>query len=172
MRLERSFPSPATLTIVLISFLIASFFVAPFIQSEKLQTDWIVTVPGANETFQTGQAIDFHLFLADEFGEAIEKANVTATFDRAETVHQIKKNFHGLANGLYETEVVFSVPGRWIVMLDVQKGNNYYRNQYLLDIEGPIVAEGNRDPADHFDLEQPLPLDVKRELENIPVFKR
>ncbi len=172
MTLERSFPLPSALSIVFVSFLIVSFFIIPLIDYEKLQTDWSVTIPQANETFQTGQAIDFHLFVEDELGQSMEKATVTATFDRVETVHQIEKTFQGLPGGLYETEIIFSLPGIWILMVDVQEGNSYYRNQFLVNVEGPIVAEGNRDPGDHFNLEQPLPLDVQRELDHIPVFKR
>lgn len=172
MKLEKTYPAAPVLIIVALSFLISSYFVIPSFQPETLQTNWKVSMLGTEKPLHTGKAVDFHFFLEDERGQPLEGAEVTAIFDRIETVHQIDKNFRELNNGLYETEIIFSVPGTWIVMLDIKKGKHFYRNQYLFDVEGPIIAKENRDPADHFNLQQPLPMDLKRVLNNGSVFKR
>ena len=136
----------------------------------ELETNWKISFAGANDLFETGEAIDFHLFLEDELGVPIEHANVKAIFDRPDTVHQIEKTFSKLDGGLYETEIIFSVPGTWIAMVEVNKDGRTYFNQILFDVRGTIAAQSNRDPKDHFHLEQPLPKDLERELNNIPVF--
>ncbi|NEU31465.1 hypothetical protein GN156_11895 [bacterium LRH843] len=172
MRMEYSHSSSLLVSFALLCILVTSITMIPSIQAGKLETNWQVNFVGAEETFETGQAVDVHFIVEDEFGHPIDSATVTATFDRIETVHQIEKNLHSIQSGLYETEIVFSVPGTWIAMIEVQKGERYYRNQYLFYVEGPIIAKEHRDPGDHFNLDQPLPLELKRELENIPVFKR
>ncbi len=138
----------------------------------ELETKWTLSFAGANDLFETGQAIDFHLFLEDELGVPIENANMKAVFDRPGTVHQIEKTFSRLDGGLYETEIIFSVPGTWIAMVEVNKDGSTYYNQILFNVRGTIAAQNNRDPKDLFHLEQPLPRDLERELNNIPDFNR
>lgn len=169
MKLEQhSYPSYMTNALLLVLFIGAIGTIA-YAGSAGLQPNWGVTL-AMHETFQTGEAVDFQLFAEDEQQRLIEGASVKAVFDRPETVHQIEKTFHHLGDGLYETEVVFSVPGTWVVMVEVKKGREYYRNQYLLEVEGPIIGEQNRDPGDHFSLEQRLPEELEQLLE-LPVFK-
>ncbi|MCL7747058.1 FixH family protein [Halalkalibacter alkaliphilus] len=151
---------------------LSSYVLATLPSMEKLETNWTLSFAGADEFFQTGQATDFHVFLEDEFGNAIENATVTAVFDRPDTVHHIKKVFSRVEGGLYETEIVFSVPGTWIAMVEAEKGDHIYRNQILFTVDGSIVSEANRDPKDHFHLEQPLPSELQRSLNNIPVFNK
>ncbi|GAE25774.1 hypothetical protein JCM9140_1784 [Halalkalibacter wakoensis JCM 9140] len=167
MRLERepSFRWPI-LTIGLCSILFLSFFLITLTSSEELETQWNLSFAGADEYFQTGEAIDFHIFLEDEFGNGIEATSVKAVFDRPHTVHQIEKVFSRFDHGLYGAEVVFSVPGEWIAMIEAKKGNKVYRNQVLFQVSGPVVSESSRDPKDHFHLEQPLPNEIKRSIEN------
>ncbi|MCM3712590.1 FixH family protein [Alkalihalobacillus oceani] len=169
MKLEQhSYPSYMA-NVLLLTFFLGAIGTIVYAGSAELRADWGVTL-AVNETFQTGEAIDFQLFVEDGQEQLIEGASVEAVFDRPETVHQIEKTFHHLGDGLYETEVIFSVPGTWVVMVEVKKGRDFYRNQYLLEVEGPIIGEQNRDPGDHFSLEQPLPEELKQLLE-LPVFK-
>lgn len=170
MRIEHSNQMTHLWIIGLLYIVVSSIVVIPLLQTEKLQTNWKMTFAQADEVFKTGQTIDLHFFLEDESGTEIENATMKAVFDRNETVHQIEKEFHYLEDGLYETEVVFSVPGTWIVMLEAKKGSSAYRNQFLIQVEGPIVAEESRDPADHFELDQPLPSELERELDHFPRF--
>jgi nitrogen fixation protein FixH len=157
----------------LIGVVIISFYLlSTFSNTESLETDWKLTFAGADEFFQTGQAIDFHLFLEDETGTPMENANMSVVFDRPDTVHQIEKAFGYVEGGLYETEVVFSVPGTWIAMVEAEKDGRYYRNQILFQVSGSIISEANRDPKDSFHLNQPLPKDLQVELNKISVFQR
>lgn len=147
-------------------------FYSYFSTKTELQTNWHVTVTNDGEQFVTGEAIDFHFFLEDERGQTLEGAKVTATFDRVETVHQIDKKFRALPHGLYGTEIIFSLPGTWIMMLDVKKGKQYYKNQYIFEVTGPIVAKENRDPHDSFTLDQPLPKEIRNKLYYTTPFHR
>ncbi|WP_227937916.1 FixH family protein [Alkalihalobacillus deserti] len=173
MRLEQErILNRVFITISIIFILISSLFLFMTLPKSELETRWTLSFTGADELFQTGQAVDFQLFLEDELGAPIENANMKAVFDRPGTVHQIEKTFSRIEGGLYETEVIFSVPGTWIAMVEVnQKGRTYY-NQILFDVGGTIAAQSNRDLNDLFHLKQPLPNDLERELNSIPVFNR
>ncbi len=165
MKLEQSNSLAHIWFIGFLCLFVSTFVLIPLLQKETLQTNWKAIFAEEGEVFRTGQAIELHFFLEDEGARALEDATVTAVFDRVETVHQIEKEFFNVENGLYETEVVFSVPGTWIVMLDVKKGQSYYRNQFLIQVDGPIISTEHRDPADHFHLNQPLPNELQRELQ-------
>ncbi|MFC0472380.1 FixH family protein [Halalkalibacter kiskunsagensis] len=174
MRLEREQPFNRMMLLVSLMGVVvmSSYLLTTFANTETLKTEWRLSFAGADEFFQTGQAIDFHLFLEDEVGNPVENVDMSVVFDRPDTVHQIEKTFGYLENGLYETEVVFSVPGTWIAMVEAKKDGNYYRNQILFQVDGSIISEANRDPKDSFHLNQPLPEDLQIELNNIPVFRR
>ncbi|KHF39185.1 FixH family protein [Halalkalibacter okhensis] len=174
MRLEREplEKSPILLLSLLCILVLSSYLIITFLNKENMATNWTLSFAGADEFYQTGQAIDFQIFLEDKFGSSIENATVTAVFDRPDTVHQIEKVFSRVEGGLYETEIVFSVPGTWIAMVEAKQGDQVYKNQILFTVDGSVVSEGNRDPNDHFHLEQPLPSEIERSLSNIPAFNK
>ncbi|WP_157796431.1 FixH family protein [Bacillus sp. FJAT-45037] len=156
-------------------FLIGSFVVVVsflFVENENVITDWKMTVVGINEVYQTGQIIDIHVFLEDESNESIENADVSLVLDRPETVHHLTKVMHRLEDGLYEAEAILSVPGIWIGMVEASRGKDVYRNQFLLKVEGSVIGEPSRDPADHFSLDQYLPDDVQQKVESYESFDR
>lgn len=99
-------------------------------------THWQAELVGSEQTYQTGQATDLHLFLEDEAGEPIEDADVAVTLDRPVTVHQINKVMHHVEGGLYVAEAVFSLPGTWVVMVEATQGDKQYKNEYLIEVEG------------------------------------
>ncbi len=174
MRLEREQTfNRAMLMVSLTGIVFISFYLlSTFATTETLETEWRLSFAGADEFFQTGQAIDFHLFLEDELGNPVGNVDMSVVFDRPGTVHHIEKTFGYLESGLYETEVVFSVPGTWVAMVEAKKDGNIYRNQILFQVDGSIISEANRDPKDSFHLNQPLPEDLQIELNNIPAFRR
>ncbi len=130
-------------------------------------THWQAELVGSEQTYQTGQATDLHLFLEDEAGEPIEDADVAVTLDRPVTVHQINKVMHHVEGGLYVAEAVFSLPGTWVVMVEATQGDKQYKNEYLIEVEGPIIAEESRDPDDLFKLEQKLPNKIREEIQRL-----
>ncbi|MDT8862064.1 FixH family protein [Alkalihalobacillus sp. MEB130] len=169
MRLEREpiFNRPILMLSVACLIFISSYSVMAFVSTEELETNWTLTYAGAGESIPTGQATDFHIFLEDELGSSVDQATVTAVFDRPGTVHHIEKGFSRLEGGLYEAEVVFSIPGTWIAMIEARKGNQLYRNQIIFTVEGFVVSETNWDPNDHFHFDQPLPMDIERQIMNV-----
>ncbi|WP_062050544.1 FixH family protein [Bacillus sp. JCM 19034] len=145
------------------------FFLVTYFQMEQQVVDWHVTVV-SEDLLYTGDVSTIHLYVVDEFNEPIEDANISAIFDRPETVHQIEKTFTSIGNGLYEANVIFSVPGQWVSLIEAKKGRNVYQNQLFLTVEGEIAARSRRDPDDLFNLNQSLPDDLEIELQRI--FKR
>lgn len=148
------------------TFMFIASIVLVFQSLEQKQdvTNWKMTVAGSEERYPTGQAIDIQLFLEDEMGMAIEDANIVLTMDRPGTVHNLEKVMHHVESGLYESEVIFSLPGTWIGMVEVTNGKKRYQNQFLLQVDGQVISAQNRDPADAFHLNQPLPNEIKRQL--------
>lgn len=146
--------------------------VSSYFYDDELVTNWKMTFAGEDQTFRTGEATDFQLFLENEFGEAMNSATVSVVFDRPETVHQIERTLHPLQNGLFETEVIFSIPGQWIAMIEAKEGNLVYRNQVIFQVDGEIISDGGRDPSDQFNLDQPLPDDIKFQLNQMTNFSR
>lgn len=165
MKLEQSYPTVHIWVIAFCFMLITFFNLYPLLQTETLRTDWTMTFAEEGVVFQTGKAFDLHFILEDERDEALNGATVTAVFDRLETIHHIEKTLANVGDGLYETEVVFSLPGTWIAMVEAKKGGSIYRNQFIFTVEGAIVAKEHRDPNDHFHLKQRLPIEIERELE-------
>lgn len=160
------------LTLSIMYVVVISMFLFFTLPTEKqLETNWTISFPQAGDILKTGRAVDFHLFLEDEYGQPIEDATMKVVFDRPGTVHQIEKTFSRVENGLYENDIIFSVPGTWIAMIEVTKGDRIYRNQILFDVEGPVIADADRDPNDSFRLTQNLPKDVELLLNDIPVHK-
>lgn len=164
VKLEQNYPAVHIWAISVLFMLSSSFLLFPLLKSETMRTDWHITFAEEGEILPTGKTVDLHFFILDENDEPLEGAKVVAIFDRVETVHHIEKSFSSLGNGLYETEIVFSVPGTWIIMMDVKKGSSVYRNQFIVEVDGPIISEEHRDPADHFNLNQRLPIDLQRRL--------
>jgi hypothetical protein len=151
---------------------ISVFLFLTLFSENELETQWSLTFAGSDQTFRTGEAVDVQLFLEDAAGLPIEGANMKAVFDRPGTVHNIEKTFSRLDGGLYETEVVFSLPGIWIAMVEVEKAGRNYRNQIFITVQGSIAADVHRDPKDHFHLNQPLPNEIQEQLNRIPVLNR
>ncbi|WP_142302873.1 FixH family protein [Bacillus sp. FJAT-45350] len=127
-----------------------------FIEKETLITDWRMDVVGLDSTYQSGKATDIQLFLEDSAGQPITNANVQLILDRPETVHNIQKTMHHVEDGLYETEAIFSIGGKWVGIVEAKVASNVYRNQFYIDIDGNLVSEEYRDPTDHFHLEQSI----------------
>ncbi|ARK29128.1 hypothetical protein BkAM31D_04260 [Halalkalibacter krulwichiae] len=168
MRLEQQNSLTRSLLMIAIVYCVSSiiFFTIAIFDKEELETDWSISLVDSGSIW-TGDAVDFHLYLEDEQGNPINEANMKAVFDRPGTVHQIEKRFSRLENGLYETEIIFSVPGTWIAMVESSKNDKIYRNQLLFEVQGTIVSDVDRDPKDLFHLEQPLPQDLQFEIERI-----
>src|SRR5690625_289299 len=141
MQLETSYPSMMIAIFAFLCVIISSFVVYLSLQWETLETGWKAVFTSEENSVRTGEATDFHFFLEDERGQPIEDATVTAVFDRVETIHQIEKRAHPLQSGLYATEVIFSVPGTWMMMIHAKNGNKYYKNQFLINVIGPIIAK-------------------------------
>lgn len=160
---KRSFER--SLIYALVMFTISLIFLLVILfQMEQQVVDWHVTAI-SEDVFYTGDHSTIHLYVVDENNQPIEDANISAVFDRPETVHQIEKTFTSIGDGLYEANVIFSVPGQWIVFVEARKNKNVYYNQLLLTVEGEVAARSRRDPDDLFNLEQPLPRDLEMELQ-------
>ncbi|WP_088102715.1 FixH family protein [Halalkalibacter urbisdiaboli] len=145
-------------------FIVSMVLLFQTFEKKEEVTNWTLEVIGTDEHHPTGKAVDIQLFLRDEMGVPIEDASITLIMDRPSTVHNIEKVMHHVEDGLYESEVIFSLPGTWIGIVEVNRGKDYYQNQFLYHVNGRIVSKQNRDPADVFQLDQPLPNDIKREL--------
>ncbi|WP_078552551.1 FixH family protein [Bacillus alkalicellulosilyticus] len=146
-----------SLSLAIFFIILTTWVTYTLLMKETLQTNWKLDVVGTEHTYRSGDRTDFHVFLEDENGEPITNANVKVTFDMPDMVHNIQKTMHHLEGGLYEAEVIFSMGGTWIGVIEASQGGNQYINQALIEVDGPTIPEGNRDPADHFSLEQPLP---------------
>ncbi|MCK0470333.1 FixH family protein [Halalkalibacter sp. APA_J-10(15)] len=140
-----------------------AIFLIVLFPNEKLIDHWNVTTI-SEDVYYTGNISTIHLYIVDERNEPIEGAEVSVVFDRPDTVHQIERTFHSIGEGLYEADVIFSVPGQWVALVHAKKGRDVYQNQVFLSVEGEIAARNRRDPADLFHLGQPLPPDLKLEI--------
>ncbi|MED1600573.1 FixH family protein [Alkalihalophilus marmarensis] len=170
MKLEKVLRPEWVIPAIIVLFILGSgavLFLAA-VSKDQVVTNWSMNVAGLDEFYQTGEAVDIHLFLEDAEGHPIEDANVSVLLDRPETVHHMNKVMHKVEGGLYVTEAIFSLPGTWIGMVEAVRGKDVYRNQFLLRVEGGIIAESNRDPEDAFTLDQPLPAYLQKEMEAIP----
>ncbi|WP_017728730.1 FixH family protein [Halalkalibacterium ligniniphilum] len=155
MKLERSIQlRPYVILFLAIPFVIGSIWASYVIFSPKeLVTDWRMEVVGLEEAWESGEATDIHLFLYDENGTGIDSANVQIKFDMPGMVHHMEKTMHHVENGLYETEVIFSMGGTWVGFVEATNGAKVFRNPFIFEVTGPVIAEANRDPQDHFQAE-------------------
>lgn len=159
MNLEKVLMNYPVLTILLVSvFTMVTFSMVSYITSkENIVTMWKMEVVGLREEIQSGKVTDIHLFLEDEFGKPITNAKVSIVFDMPDMVHLIEKKMHHIENGLYATEVVFSMGGTWIGMVEARRGKDVYKNQFIIQATGPLISKEKRERTDKFHLEQPLP---------------
>ncbi|WP_100406512.1 FixH family protein [Bacillus solitudinis] len=153
MEKEKTVPPLYLAGALLLCLTIILIYQSFFIKEEV--TMWRIELVGSDETYGTGEVVNLQMFLEDEVGMPIEDATVHLTLDRPDTVHNLDKVMHHVEGGLYEREVIFSLPGLWIGMVEVNRGRKIYLNQFLLKVEGPIISEEKRDPADNFNSNQP-----------------
>lgn len=166
MNLEKVLIKYPVITFFLLSlFVMLTFSLFSYIMTkENIVTMWKMEVAGLQNEVKTGEVTDIHLFLEDEFGHPITNAEVTLVLDMPEMVHFIEKKMHHIENGLYATEAIFSMGGTWIGMVEAKRGKDVYKNQFIMEATGPLVSKENRDPADHFHLEQPIKQSLKKML--------
>ncbi|WP_051556656.1 FixH family protein [Alkalihalobacterium bogoriense] len=151
------FKHPKTSFFLAIAFILVTTWVSyTLIMKETLQTNWKMTVV-EQARYQTGEATSIQIFLHDQWDEALTNAKVSLTFDMPEMVHHLTKPMHHVEDGLYEAEVIFSMPGTWIGQVEVSDNSNRYVNQFLVKVEGDVMPESRRDPKDEFDFSQPIP---------------
>ncbi|WP_059102844.1 FixH family protein [Shouchella shacheensis] len=146
-------------------FLVILSIVVVLVASQPtVRSDW--SLHPVEEEIVTGQRATVQLFLEDEFQYSLTDANVRVTFDQPGTVHNMEKVMHHVEGGLYEVEVLFSVPGTWVAMVEAERRGEIYYNQFFLQVDGDVVGESQVDPDDSFTHDQPLPSNVQGLIEN------
>ncbi|KGA98036.1 hypothetical protein AJ85_16455 [Alkalihalobacillus alcalophilus ATCC 27647 = CGMCC 1.3604] len=120
------------LVFVLIS-IVFNYLLTDFQKKYEVE-NWNVELADPAMSFQKGRTEDIQIFVLNEKQEPLTKANVRLEINEPYTDKSVSVVMHHLEDGLYESEVHFSEPGYWSILVNVENEQYYYQKNLYVEV--------------------------------------